>query len=99
MRLGNGFCRDLEGLTQYKRRNPFDEYGNQELITVYLRSDVEKKAIAVWGSLEAIEKEMEKRQNDYDQHRQVVFNLKKSLRAYRKRVEQLENPYSEAKYV
>lgn len=50
----------MDGLTQYKRRNPHDEYGEVELISLYLRSDVEAKALAVWGSLENINKEKEK---------------------------------------
>ena len=86
-------------MRQYKRRNPFDEYGQEELISVYLRSDVEKKAVEVWGTLETLNKEKEKRHIEYESQRQAVFNLKKTLRNYSKRVEQLENPLSENKYV
>ena len=89
----------MASITQYKRRNPFDEYGNTELINVYLKLDVEAKAIIVWGSLDNIAKEKEKRRNEYDQHRQAVFNLKKTLRDYQNKVENLENPFSENQYV
>ena len=90
---------DLEGLTQYKRRNPFDEYGHEELISVYLRSDVEAKALQIWGSLENIAKEKERRKAEYDEKRQVAFRLKKSLRDYQKRIDTLENPFNDNQYV
>ena len=92
----NFYDRDLENLPQYKRRSPFD---NEELITVYLRSDIEKRAIEVWGSLESLAKEKEKRRLEYEQRQRDLFNLKKSLRDYRDRVEQLENPLNENSYV
>lgn len=91
--------RDLEGLIKYKRRNPFDEYGQSELINVYLRSEVEAKALSIWGSIENIQKEQEKRRKEYDQQRQAVFILKKSLKDYHNRVEQLENPFTDKQYV
>lgn len=90
---------DLDGLTQYKRRSPFDEYGMEELINVYLRSDVEKKAVEVWGSLENLNREKDKRRVDYERQKQAVFKLKKTLRDYHKRVEQMENPLIEDHYV
>lgn len=82
----------------FKRRNPFDEYGNEELINVYLRTDVEAKAISIWGSLENIAREKEKRRIEYEQRRQAVFNLKKTLRDYQNKIESLENPLNENKY-
>lgn len=93
------FISDLEGLTQYKRRSPFDEYGHEELISVYLRSEVEKKCVEVWGSIENLNREKDKRRVDYERQKQAVFNLKKSLRDYHKRIEQLENPLTDNQYV
>jgi solute carrier family 30 (zinc transporter), member 9 len=66
---------------------------------VYLRSDVEAMAVKVWGSLENLTKEKERRRQEYEQRRQALFNLKKSLKDYQNRIEQLENPYSENRYV
>lgn len=89
---------DLENLSIFKRRNPFDEYGNEELINVYLRSDVEAKALSIWGSLENIAREKDKRRNEYESRRQAVFNLKKTLRDYQNKIDSLENPLNEHKY-
>lgn len=69
------------------------------MINVYLRSEVEAKAISIWGSMENIQKEQEKRKKEYDKQRQTVFILKKSLRDYHNRVEQLENPFTDKQYV
>lgn len=69
------------------------------MINVYLRSEVETKAISIWGSMENIQKEQEKRKKEYDKQRQTVFILKKSLRDYHNRVEQLENPFTDNQYV
>lgn len=85
----------METLPQYKRRNPFNEYGQEELITVYLRSDIEKKAIEIWGTLENLQKEKEKRRQEYEQRRKDLFNLKKSLKDYQNKVEMLESPLGE----
>jgi solute carrier family 30 (zinc transporter), member 9 len=93
--------KDLEPLTQYKRRSPFEEYSQDDghdLITVYLRSDVEKVAMSVWGSMETLNKEKEKRKAEYDRIKKDVFNLKKTLRDYQNRTERLENPYLENRY-
>ena len=43
---------DLEGLPEFTRRSPFEDASE---ITVYLRCDVEKKAIEVFGSREKLE--------------------------------------------
>jgi zinc transporter 9 len=90
--------RDMETLPQYKRRNPYDEQGQESLITVYLRSDVEKKAIEIWGSLENIQKEKDKRKKEFYLKRKALFHLKKTLRDYKNRIEQLENPLAENSY-
>jgi hypothetical protein len=93
------FFSDLVGLQQYKRRSPYDEFGQEELITVYLRSDVEKKAFVVWKSIENLNKEKEKRRHEIDERRRYLFNLKKTLRVYKDRIEQLESPMAENTYV
>ena len=91
---------DLVKLQQYKRRSPYDEItGQEELITVYLRSDLERKSLETWGSLENLNKEKEKRKNDIENRRRYLFNLKKTLRLYKDRIEQLENPLAENTYV
>ncbi len=69
------------------------------MISVFLRSDVETKALQVWGSLENIAKEKEKRKTEYDEKRQVAFRLKKTLRDYQKRIDTLENPFNDNQYV
>ena len=46
---------------------------------MYLRSDVEAKALSVWGSLENIAKEKERRKQEYDEKREVAFRLKKTI--------------------
>ncbi len=86
-------------MTQYKRRNPFDEYGNEDLINVYLLSVVEAKALKIWGSYEKLNFEKEKRKLEYEKRRQQVFNLKKSLRDYQNKLDHLENAYNENQYV
>jgi zinc transporter 9 len=65
---------------------------------VYLRSDVEAKAISIWGSLENIAREKEKRRQEYEQRRQAIFNLKKTLRDYQNKIDSLENPLNDIKF-
>ena len=86
-------------MKQHQRRNPFDEYGFDEKINVYLKQDVETKAIKIWGSLENIAKEKERQRREYDIHRQQVFMLKKTLKDYQKKIDNLENPFNENRYV
>uniref|UniRef100_A0A674NFM9 Proton-coupled zinc antiporter SLC30A9, mitochondrial n=1 Tax=Takifugu rubripes TaxID=31033 RepID=A0A674NFM9_TAKRU len=57
VRAMNEFClkpSDLEQLRRIRRRSPHDD---TEAFTVFLRSDVEAKAIDVWGSQEALTRE------------------------------------------
>lgn len=86
-------------LKQHQRRNPFDEYGFDESINVYLKRDVEAKAIKIWGSLDNIAKEKERQRREYDIHRQHVFMLKKTLKDYQNKIDNLENPFNENRYV
>jgi hypothetical protein len=53
----------------------------------------------MWGSLELLSQEKNKRRQEYERQRQQVFNLKKSLKDYHNRIEQLENPFRENKFV
>jgi len=89
---------DLTNLKQHHRRNPFDEYGAFENINVYLKRDVEERALQVWGSLENIAKEKEKLKKEYDHHRQQVFNMKKTLKDYQNKIDNLENPFNENRF-
>eukprot|EP00064_Thunnus_orientalis_P011952 superscaffoldBa00001778_g11984 len=57
VRAMNEFClkpSDLEQLRKIRRRSPHDD---TEAFTVFLRSDVEAKALDVWGSHEALARE------------------------------------------
>ncbi len=63
-----------------------------------MRSDVEAKAISIWGSLENIAREKEKRRQEYEQRRQAIFNLKKTLRDYQNKIDSLENPLNDIKF-
>ncbi|XP_023223713.1 zinc transporter 9-like [Centruroides sculpturatus] len=49
---------DLEELRKIQRRSPYEE---SPPINVYLRKDVELKAIEVWGSMEALQRELKKK--------------------------------------
>jgi len=73
---------DLEGLPKFTRRSPFE--GASE-ITVYLRSDVEKKAIEVFGSREKLELRQREKADEDDATKQRIYEMKRILRDYRSR--------------
>ncbi|CAH1267603.1 SLC30A9 [Branchiostoma lanceolatum] len=74
---------DLEGLRKTARRSPYSDPNSPPLM-VYLRADVEQKAIEVWGSMAALEREMQKREKNTDAQKQYTFRYKKALKEYRK---------------
>ncbi|XP_045615724.1 proton-coupled zinc antiporter SLC30A9, mitochondrial isoform X2 [Procambarus clarkii] len=80
---------DLENLRKTKRRSPFE---NEPPITVYWRKDVEAKAIQVWGSVEALDRERVKREKEVRQYQQNIFNIKKILKEYRRDQRTASNP-------
>ncbi|KAJ0179371.1 hypothetical protein K1T71_005083 [Dendrolimus kikuchii] len=72
---------DLEILPKVLRRSPYE---SEPPITVYYRKDVEAKAFEVWGSKEALEKELLRRELDRRRYEQDVFTVKRRLRNYRR---------------
>eukprot|EP00058_Branchiostoma_floridae_P012673 XP_002598161.1 hypothetical protein BRAFLDRAFT_82946 [Branchiostoma floridae] len=74
---------DLEGLRKTARRSPYSDPNSPPLM-VYLRADVEQKAIEVWGSMAALQREMQKREKNSDAQKQYTFRYKKALKEYRK---------------
>lgn len=71
---------DLEGLRKTYRRSPYE---NNPPITVYLRRDVEAKSLEVWGSQEALAREIKKRQEQDRQYREHIFQIKLTVKEYR----------------
>ncbi|XP_054722202.1 proton-coupled zinc antiporter SLC30A9, mitochondrial-like [Uloborus diversus] len=70
---------DLEMLRKIERRSPFED---NPPINVYLRRDVEQKSIEVWGSQEALQRELKKRQEEERLHKDTLFNVKRILKEY-----------------
>ncbi|XP_041973150.1 zinc transporter 9 [Aricia agestis] len=72
---------DLETLPKVLRRSPYEL---EPPITVYYRKDVEAKAIEIWGSKDALDKELLRRELDRRRYEQDVFTVKRRLRNYRR---------------
>ncbi|XP_076375738.1 solute carrier family 30 member 9 isoform X2 [Megalopta genalis] len=72
---------DLEDLPKTKRRSPYEF---EPPITVYWRKDVEAKALEVWGSRDALIKELLKKELEQKAYQQNVFTVKRRLRDYRR---------------
>uniref|UniRef100_A0A669DJ88 Proton-coupled zinc antiporter SLC30A9, mitochondrial n=1 Tax=Oreochromis niloticus TaxID=8128 RepID=A0A669DJ88_ORENI len=73
VRAMNEFClkpSDLEQLRKIRRRSPHDD---TEAFTVFLRSDVEAKALDVWGSHEALARERNLRKEVERQYQESKF--------------------------
>ncbi|XP_067844453.1 proton-coupled zinc antiporter SLC30A9, mitochondrial isoform X1 [Heptranchias perlo] len=83
MRALNEFClkpSDLELLRKITRRSPHDD---TEIFTVYLRSDVEAKALEVHGSPEALARAKKQRKKEEITYKENVFKNQKLMREYR----------------
>ncbi|XP_017788402.1 PREDICTED: zinc transporter 9 [Habropoda laboriosa] len=72
---------DLENLPKTKRRSPYEF---EPPITVYWRKDVEAKALEVWGSREALNRELFKKELEQKMYQQNIFTVKRRLRDYRR---------------
>ncbi|XP_075544807.1 solute carrier family 30 member 9 isoform X1 [Dermacentor variabilis] len=72
---------DLEGLRMVHRRSPYED---APPITVYLRRDVEAKALEVWGSYDALQKEHERRRREEQKYRESMSNVKSILKEYQR---------------
>lgn len=73
VRAMNEFClkpSDLEQLRKIRRRSPHDD---TEAFTVFLRSDVEAKALDVWGSPEALARERNQRKEVEREYQESEF--------------------------
>ncbi|KAJ1214875.1 hypothetical protein NDU88_002486 [Pleurodeles waltl] len=83
VRAMNEFClkaSDLEQLRKIRRRSPHED---TESFTVYLRSDVEAKALEVWGSPEAILRERRLRKEEEIAYKENLFRNQKLLKEYK----------------
>ncbi|XP_011665731.2 zinc transporter 9 [Strongylocentrotus purpuratus] len=73
---------DLEQLRKTVRRSPYDQESSERNMMVYLRSDVEQKAIEIWGSMDALEMEKKKRRERDAVYKEHLFLLKRAMREY-----------------
>ncbi|XP_060782719.1 proton-coupled zinc antiporter SLC30A9, mitochondrial [Neoarius graeffei] len=83
VRAMNEFClkpSDLEQLRKIRRRSPHDD---TEAFTVFLRSDVEAKALEVWGSMEALARERKLRKDVERQYQENIFRNQQLLKEYK----------------
>ncbi|XP_059371904.1 uncharacterized protein LOC132109660 [Carassius carassius] len=83
VRAMNEFClkpSDLEQLRKIRRRSPHDD---TEAFTVFLRSDVEAKALDVWGSQEALAREKNLRKEVEREYQENIFRNQKLLKEYK----------------
>uniref|UniRef100_A0A4W4HCK4 Proton-coupled zinc antiporter SLC30A9, mitochondrial n=1 Tax=Electrophorus electricus TaxID=8005 RepID=A0A4W4HCK4_ELEEL len=83
VRAMNEFClklSDLEQLRKIRRRSPHDD---TEAFTVFLRSDVEAKALDVWGSMEALARERKHRKEEEMEYKENLFRNQQLLKEYK----------------
>lgn len=72
---------DLELLRKTRRRSPYE---SEPPITVYWLKDVEAKALEVWGSHEALDRERKKKTEELKRYQQYIFSVKRVLKDMRK---------------
>ncbi|RWS23643.1 zinc transporter-like protein [Leptotrombidium deliense] len=70
---------DLADLRKFQRRSP---YVDAPAITVYLRRDVETKALQVWKTFDSLQRELKKRKIQEELYSDSVLNVKKVLKEY-----------------
>ncbi|XP_068596081.1 proton-coupled zinc antiporter SLC30A9, mitochondrial [Brachionichthys hirsutus] len=83
VRAMNEFClkpSDLVQLRRIRRRSPHDD---TEAFTVFLRSDVEAKAVDVWGSHEALARERNLRKEVEREFQENMFRNQQLLKEYK----------------
>ncbi|XP_072554089.1 proton-coupled zinc antiporter SLC30A9, mitochondrial [Paramormyrops kingsleyae] len=83
VRAMNEFClkpSDLSHLRKIRRRSPHDD---TEAFTVFLRSDVEAKALDVWGSQEALSRERKLRKRVEEEYKESAFRNQQLLKEYK----------------
>lgn len=83
VRAMNEFClkpSDLDQLRKIRRRSPHDD---TEAFTVFLRSDVEAKALDVWGSPEALARERNLRKEVEREYQENIFRNQQLLKEYK----------------
>lgn len=72
---------DLEGLRKIQRRSPYEE---TPPLIVYLRTDVEAKALEKWKNSEALKRELRKKREEERAYKDNIFNMKKELKDSRR---------------
>lgn len=72
---------DLVDLRKFQRRSP---YNDEPPITVYLRKDVEKKALTLWGSWERLNTELQNRKLKEENYSDSLSLVKKYNKDYRR---------------
>ncbi|CAB1439411.1 unnamed protein product [Pleuronectes platessa] len=83
VRAMNEFClkpSDVENLRKIRRRSPHDD---TEAFTVFLRSDVEAKALDVWGSQEALAREKNIRKEVEREYQENIFRNQQLVKEYK----------------
>lgn len=72
---------DLLTLRKFVRRSP---YNDEPPITVYLRKDVEKKALQVWNTWENLQTELNHRRVQQGEYSDHLLFIKKYNKDYRR---------------
>lgn len=75
---------DIQDLRKFFRRSPFED---APPIAVYLRRDIEARALQVWGSFDALERERRKRKQLEQSNRDSIIDVKRILKEYRRRTD------------